>query len=324
MAELYTLHRLTLEKDGVPLFAALAEALSGLSRHQARQTVTAGLVKIDGASVLEPKHELHGRVKVEVDLRHGFKRALHARIHAQGVATDKPFTIVYEDAQLVVVNKSPGILSAPMHRPGKGEPERGHVPELLRRAFRKQGRPIKFIGVVHRLDQDTSGCLCFALTHEAQRLLSAQFATHAASRIYRCQVMRAPLKDQDTISGNLGRGRDGRRALVENDEPGKEAITHFRVLKRFARGAELEVRLETGRTHQIRVSLAAIGCPVYGDRVYAATNPRRAALETIAIKAPRLMLHAHTLELDHPSTGKRLSIVAPLPEVFAEFAKSLQ
>jgi RluA family pseudouridine synthase len=327
MAELYSLHRLKVTAPDEPLFAALAKAISGLSRHQARMAVTAGLVKVAGETVHEPKLVLGaGETRLECDLRHGVKAAFKARVHEVMPPTEKPFTILYEDHELVVVDKMPGVISAPTHKPGQDKPDRGHVPELLRRVFHRQGRDVGFIGVVHRLDKDTSGCLCFALTREAQRLIAAQFSSHAASRTYRCFVARGPRRDQDTISGNLGRGSDGRRAMVEDEEPGKESITRFRVLRRFNRdhrdlGAELEVELETGRTHQIRVSLDAIGCPVYGDRVYG----QRLRLDRNAAmpRPPRLMLHAHKLALDHPITGKRLEVVAPLPAAFAEFAKQL-
>jgi 23S rRNA pseudouridine1911/1915/1917 synthase len=325
MPELYTLHRLSLAAPGESLFAALSTALPGLSRHLARQAVTAGLVRVDGAVVLQPKQALPaGTARIECDLRHGIKAPLRARIHDAIPPAEKPFTIVYEDRSLVVVNKAFGVLSAPQHQAGSMEPpERGHVPELLRRAFRKQGKDPRFIGVVHRLDKDTSGCLCFALSRESQRLIAAQFASHAAGRTYRCLVTRAPRKDEDTIIGTIGRDQDGRRALVDDDDPGKQTITHFRVLHRLRLGAELEVRLETGRTHQIRVSLAAIGCPVYGDRVYG-LRIRPARDLPPPPKAPRLMLHAHVLSLDHPITGARIEAVSPIPPAFADFAKLLR
>ncbi len=325
MAELYSLHRLSVAAAGEPLFATLAMAIPGLSRHRAREAVSAGLVKVEGATVIEPKHALGvGPTRLECDLRHGIKAPLRARLHAEVAPATKPFGVVYEDSSLVVVDKAVGVISAPVHKAGEiGAPERGHVPELLRRMYRKQGRELRFIGVVHRLDKETSGCLCFALTREAQRLIAVQFASHAAARTYRCFVTKAPRKDQDTIVGNIGRDAHGRRALVEDDEPGKESITHFRVLHRYARGAELEVRLETGRTHQIRVSLSAIGCPIYGDHLYLSHRPKTRD-ETPPPKAPRLMLHAHVLELDHPVTGERLKVVAPIPPAFGEFAKLLK
>ncbi len=333
MTELYALHRIALPANAGPLFEAVSAALSGLSRRQARETVSAGLVKVDGLTVLEPKHALPDhKVRIEVDLRHGIKAPLRARIHAEVAPSVKPFTILHEDSSVIVLNKASGIVSAPTHKPGSralGAVERGHVPELLRRAFRKQGRDLKFIGVVHRLDKDTSGCLCFALTREAQRLLSIQFSSHAAARTYRCYTKRSPREDADTIRAALGHGEDGKRAVVDDDEPGKESVTHFKVLRRFAqagidRGAELEVDLETGRTHQIRVTLGSIGCPVYGDRVYGERMRTRLDEEAKPPpKAPRLMLHAHRLALDHPLTGERLVVTAPLPPDFVDFAKLL-
>jgi 23S rRNA pseudouridine1911/1915/1917 synthase len=340
MAELYSLHRLTLAAPGEPLFAALATAIPGLSRHKARLAITAGLVKVNGSQVVEPKFALGAATKVEVDLRHGIKAAFIARVHDNAVPTQKPFNIIHQDSQVVVVDKAVGVVSAPTMKPGIGKPERGHVPELLRRVYRKRGQDLRFIGVVHRLDKETSGCLAFALTREAQRLLAAQFASHAAARTYRCLTVRTPRKPEDTLRGVMGRRLDGRRTLVkaspntdhdgdeDADVDGKEMITHFRVLRSFTgkdgrdMGAELEVRLETGRTHQIRISLAAIGCPVYGDYVYGLTG--RAAKDAPMIpKAPRMMLHAHVLAFDHPSSGDRIEVTAPIPAVFDEFASQL-
>jgi 23S rRNA pseudouridine1911/1915/1917 synthase len=348
MAELYSLHRLTIAAQGEPLFAALADAIPGLSRHKARLAISAGLVKVGGTTVVEPKHPLGAASKVECDLRHGIKAAFRAKVHDNVAPNAKPFDIIYQDTHVVVVDKAVGVVSAPTHKPGMGTPERGHVPELLRRVYRKRGEDLRFIGVVHRLDKETSGCLAVALSREAQRLLSTQFASHSAARTYRCLTVRTPRKAEDTLRGMLGRRLDGRRTLVkgapaprdgegdEDDEAGqsdhtdgKEMVTHFRVLRSFKDkdgrdlGAELEVRLETGRTHQIRISLAAIGCPVYGDHVYGLTG-RAAKDAPLTPKAPRMMLHAHLLAFDHPLSGERIEVSAPVPAVFDEFARQLR
>jgi 23S rRNA pseudouridine1911/1915/1917 synthase len=355
MAELYSLHRLTIAANGEALFAALASAIPGLSRHKARLAISAGLVKVGGTTVIEPKHPLTAPSKIECDLRHGIKSAFRAKVHDNAVPNAKPFDIIYQDSQVVVVDKAAGVVSAPTHKPGMGTPERGHVPELLRRVYRKRGQDLRFIGVVHRLDKETSGCLAIALTREAQRLLATQFASHSAARTYRCLTVRTPRKQEDTLRGELGRRLDGRRTLVksvpvraprdgdvdgddENSDGtdggreadgGKEMVTHFRVLRSFKDkdgrdlGAELEVRLETGRTHQIRISLAAIGCPVYGDYVYGLTG-RAAKDAPLTPKAPRMMLHAHLLAFDHPSSGDRIEVHAPIPAVFDEFARQLR
>ena len=320
MAEIYSLHRLKLAPDGQPLFAAIAAAIPGLSRVKAREAIMGGLVKVSGRVVTEAKTILDDAHAVEVDLRHGVKTALRARIHNDVAVPTQPFTIVHVDSDVLIVNKSPGIVSAPQGGRGLAEkPERGHLPELVRRAFRRQGRELEFLGVVHRLDKETSGCLIFGLTRDAQRSLSAQFAEHAAGRTYRAITMGQPRKDSDTLTGKLGRGDDGKRAVVEDDEDGKEAVTHFTVRQRVAQGAELDVTLETGRTHQIRVMLSDIACPIYGDHVYG-WKPRPGQ---VIPRSPRLMLHAWKLAFDHPRTGKRVEVEAPIPESFSEFLQVL-
>ncbi|MBA3684551.1 MAG: RluA family pseudouridine synthase [Planctomycetes bacterium] len=321
MTELYSLHRVTLTAAGEPLFAALAAAIPGMSRHLAREAVMAGLVSIAGKVIAEPKHPLpDAAVNVACDLSHGVRKTLLAQKHGAGAeAIAKPFTILHEDSDIIVVDKAAGVLSAPTVAG-----EHGHVPELLRAFWRKQGRRAGYIGLIHRLDRETSGCLCFAMTREAQRLMSVQFASHSAWRTYRCLVSGQMREDRLTLSGKIGRGQDGRRAIVNDEELGKEAVTHVAVLRRFGLGAELEARLETGRTHQIRVQLADLGCPVWGDRVYGKRIEQRARRSPKPLPKPtRMMLHATLLEFDHPSSGKRLRIEAPLPPVFGEFAKML-
>jgi 23S rRNA pseudouridine1911/1915/1917 synthase len=317
---LHSLHRLTLHKPGEHLFAALAEALPGLSRSQARQAVMAGLVSLDGVPCAEAKTVLGDRARVTVDLRHGIRRILNARLKGDGAPAGKPFTILYEDQYLIVVDKAAGVLSAPLPSKGTGEKTtREHLPNFIRRALTKRGREVGYLGIVHRLDKETSGCIVFALTREAQRLLSEQFAGHAAGRAYRAIVYGGPRNDQDELHQRIGRGEDGRRAMID-DGPGKDTVTRFRVLKRHAKGTELDIELETGRTHQIRVAFADIGCPVAGDRVYG-RRPRKD--EVPPPRAPRLMLHAHRLVFDHPVTGRRIEVEAPVPREFADFTPAL-
>jgi 23S rRNA pseudouridine1911/1915/1917 synthase len=309
---LLNLHRLASPLEG-PLFAALSAGIAGFSRHQARRAILAGLVTVGGETVTAPNHPVVVDAALVCDLRHGVRGAFLRRRHGVPVRSEDAFRVVHADRQLVVVDKAPGVLSAPTHGRGQGEVERGHVPELLRRSFRRQGRELDYIGIVHRLDRDTSGCLCFALSRQAQQLLQRQFAGTAAGRIYRCLVLGQPPQDAGVIAGVMRRGNDGRRTLAE-EGPGKEAETRYRVLARGEHGAELEVELGTGRTHQIRVALAGIGCPVFGDRVYA---------RTLRARAPRLMLHAARLELDHPADGRRFIAEAPLPAEYAAFAALL-
>jgi len=308
MSELYALHDITVDGGGQPLFAALAAAIPELGRRQARQAILAGLVQSRGKVLREPNFPVATRTLLRVDLRQGVRAVRKAQdAGSAGGSIDKPFTILHEDAHVLVVDKAAGVLSAPTP-----EQDHGYVAEHLRTLWRARGRTTPFIGQIHRLDQETSGCLCFAMARASQRVLAAQFAGDAAGRTYRCLVAGSPRADSGTESNRLGRGDDGRRTVVEDDEPGRDAVTHWKVMQRYGTCSELEVRLETGRTHQIRVHLAAIGHPVLGDRLYGRRIPSSAP------RVPRLMLHAWKLELDHPRSGERLSVTAPMPPVFAE------
>lgn len=318
--DLHCLHELRVPPGTQPLYAVLSDLLPGLGRRKARSAIMAGLVHVDGNLAEDSKAVAPVDASLRIDLRQGIPARGALGRHAQtpaGPAPARPFTLLYQDEHLAIIDKASGISAAPT---GRGE--HGHVLELLREHWRREGRRPRFLGQVHRLDTPTSGCLVVALNRHAQRILGEQFSTHVAERRYRCLVAGAPRRDRDSLRGKLGRHRDGRRGVVEENAPGAEAITHFGVLRRHARGCELDCQLETGRTHQIRVHLAAIGCPVLGDRVY---GPRdgRLADGCLVPPAPRLMLHAWTISLDHPRSGERLVVEAPLPACFAEVAATL-
>lgn len=304
--DILRLHRVPLSPAGAPLHEALAAAVPGMSRQQARRALRAGLVKLGGVQVIDFKGSVPAEgVMAEIDLRQGLRTAwVRARHGVAPAATE--LGILHLDGDLCVINKPAGVNSVP---PPDSVKPTGHVGDLLRKQLRRMGREAVYLGIVHRLDRDTSGCLVVALTREGHRILGAQFAGEAAMRTYRCVVAGQPQRDSDEIRGRQGRGADGRRALVGDEAPGVEAVTRYRVVRRLARGAELEVELGTGRTHQVRVALASIGCPVLGDPVYAKGHP--------AARAPRLMLHAWALEIDHPRTGARLRIECPPPEAYA-------
>lgn len=304
------------------LFAHLAEAIPGLSRHKARMAVSAGLVRVAGEPCLEPTAAVSRGTAVTCDLRHGIPAKPH--LAADRLADEHHrqhrVTILHQDDHLVVVDKAPGMLAAPSQRG-----ERGHVPEHLRRLLRRRGDDAGFIGIVHRIDKETSGCLVFARTAAARSLLAEQFASHAAERTYRALVAGGPRQDEDVLAGRIGRANDGRRAVVDDEETGKSARTRFRVVQRFPAATELELRLETGRTHQVRVHLADIGCPVIGDPVYGLRRASRGRhVGQDLPKAPRMMLHAASLALDHPADGRRLVVEAPLPEIWQRYRAGLE
>lgn len=313
MSELYSLHQCSLQAPEQPLHAVLADAITGLSRQKARQAIVAGLVSVDGSLQTSPTWKLGDEaVDVVLDLRHGLKNRQQQAPH------EKPFSILFEDTDVCVIDKAAGILSAPSN-----SDDHGHIPELLRRYWRSQQQNPGYIGVVHRIDQATSGCLVLAKNKQAQQILSQQFHSHAAERQYYCLSLGQPRQDSDTLDAPIGRGHDGRRAAVDEGDSGKSAITHFTIRQRIGNiASELDVRLETGRTHQIRVHLAGIGCPVFGDEVYAKAARERGRLKGMP-RAPRLMLHAGQIAFDHPRTGERISVTAPEPSLYTAFRKQL-
>ena len=212
-----------------------------------------------------------------------------------------PLDIVLEDADLLVVNKPAGLT---VH-PAPGHPSGTLVNALLSAVRDLAGiggelRP----GIVHRLDKDTSGLLVVAKSDAAHRVLAAQFKAHTAQRTYLAVVRGRVRRDEGTIAAALGR-HPVRRTRIAVVARGRPAVTHYTVLERFRNATLLACRLETGRTHQIRVHLAHAGHPLLGDPVYG-----RARAPEIARQA----LHAARLEFTHPRTGRRVTCTAPVPD----------
>ena len=308
-------HSLVADQENEPLFEFLARSIPGLSRAKARQVVMGGLVKIQGHRQEEAKTQLLVGHRVQCDLSQGVKGG---RIRRLGGALEaKPFTVIHQDSAILIVSKSAGVLSAPTF-----EGERDTLPSLIRRLLHRGGNDIPSLHLIHRLDQLASGCIAFALDKQSQVILSRQMSGQGADRVYHAVVHGSPRQDSDRLSGFIGRGDDGRRSMVEEEGDGIPAALSFKVLERHALTSLLEVTLETGRTHQIRVQLAAIGCPLVGDPVYClraskselrAEDPRQKTL-----RSSRLMLHAVNLSFDHPRTGERMSFRDGHPPSFHE------
>jgi 23S rRNA pseudouridine1911/1915/1917 synthase len=216
---------------------------------------------------------------------------------------DVPLSVLYEDEAIAVIDKPPGMV---VH-PGSGVRTGTLANALLHRyppirGVGEEDRP----GIVHRLDKDTSGAIVVALTPASQLELKRQFKAREVKKIYLALVVGRPSREEGSFDWPIGRHhRDGGRMSVKSDKP-RTAITEFRVLRTFGEFSLLEVRPLTGRTHQIRVHLAAAGHPVAGDRRYG--SPKRSGF-----RFPRLFLHAHRLSFRHPSTGALLSFTSPLP-----------
>ncbi len=284
---------------GLRLDTALARRL-GESRAAAQRLIESGAVTIDG----------HRAAKGQVLL--GEERVAYEPPQpapATLTAEDVPFTLVYEDETLLVVDKPAGVVVHPAPGHEHGTLVQGLLPHGI--AGGHESRP----GVVHRLDRDTSGLLIVARTPEAYRRLVAQMARREIARRYVALLAGALPQDEGTIDAPLGRHvRDRKRISIHTTRP-RRAVTHFTVRRRLAGYTLVDVRLETGRTHQIRVHFAALGFPVAGDATYG-PPVRPAGLE-------RQFLHAAHLEFAHPQTGAPLSFDAPLPADLAGFLSGL-
>jgi 23S rRNA pseudouridine1911/1915/1917 synthase len=258
------------------------------SRALAERVLAAGEVRVDGAA-REKSHRLSGGEEIEFEPPEHAARAL--------VAEEMPLRIAYEDEHLLVVDKPAGLV---VH-PGAGHASGTLVQGLLDRGL--TGGDPERPGIVHRLDRDTSGLLVVSRTQEAYDGLQALVRRHALEREYLALVRGRPRSRRGRVEAPIGRDRrDPTRMSVDTRSP-KAAVTHFEVLELLPAHAFLKVRLETGRTHQIRVHLAAIGLPVAGDRTYGV--PER-GLE-------RQFLHAAGLAFPHPVTGARVEARSPLP-----------
>ena len=284
-----------------------------LSWRQIRDAIEKGQVTIDGRVQRDPGLDVYGDATIDLNLN----RPAQSRARAS-------FDILYEDDEIIVLNKPAGLLSIP------SSPDAGSSEDTVLRRVReyiafKLGHK-SYVGMLHRLDRDTSGSLAVALSKEAHAAGRELFKEHRFERHYLALVQGIPEPASGTIHARISSGyRDGRRKLVDEDKSGLDATTDYRVRERLKNAALLELRLHTGRQHQIRLHLEKLGHPLIGERVYAAgeapasgrTGARR------AMPAKRNMLHAWTLAFPHPLTGKRIAVEAPLPADFLGTMKRL-
>ena len=289
------------ESKNQRLDAFLASSLDGLTRSQATRLIESGEVAVNGRAVSK-SYKLAGGEDVAVTLPEPEP--------VEAVPQDIPLDVVYEDADVIVVNKPSGMV---VH-PAPGHPDGTLVNALLYHcAGTLSGiggalRP----GIVHRIDRDTSGLIIAAKNDAAHQYLSAQLADHTLARTYECIVVGALREDRGTVNAPIARHPTDRKrmAVVAG---GREAVTHWEVIARYPGYTHVRCRLETGRTHQIRVHMAYIGHPILGDTVYGAKK-----------EVPGLTgqcLHAVGLRFLHPRTHEVMELSCPLPE---EFTRMLQ
>lgn len=282
---------------------ALAEA-SGLSRERIKALIGKGRVLIEGRAANSPSARAAGGARFSIHL---------PTADPQTLPQDIPLAVVHEDDDLIVVDKPAGMV---VH-PAAGNPDGTLVNALLHHCHGRLAgiggatRP----GIVHRIDKDTSGLLVAAKTDAAHEGLARQFADHSLERAYLAVVNGHPLPAAGTVSGLIGRSAANRKkmaVLPKDSSRGKYAVTHYSTHRLLDGCALVECRLETGRTHQVRVHMSSIGHPLVGDPVYGRANPQiRSLLKRLGFA--RQALHAAILGFIHPMTGEKLRFSSEMP-----------
>lgn len=282
--------------------------LPRLSRSRIRSLIESGQVTVAGKH-LTPHTRVAAGMQAKVHVPPPRKTDL--------VAQDIPLNIIHEDSSIIVVNKRDGMV---VH------PAAGHDSGTLVNALLHHCRDLAGVGgelrpgIVHRLDKDTSGVMVAAKNERAMERLAAGFKLGEVRKDYTALVHGIPDPKAGTIETLVGRSRHDRKKMSTHPASGRVAVTHYEVTQVFLSSCLVHARIETGRTHQIRVHMAHIGHPVVGDRQYCA--PKRERLS--GVTAPRQMLHATRLAFSHPETGRQVDFEAPLPDDMAELLSALR
>ena len=305
------------DKAGARLDKVLAEALADLSRTRLKGLIQDGHVTFggcscgDGVALTDPAYKVQEGQSFRVTVPEATPLELEAQ--------DIPLDVVFEDDDLIVIDKPAGLV---VH-PAAGNPDRTLVNALLAHCggslsgIGGVGRP----GIVHRLDKDTSGLMVVAKTDLAHKGLSEQFAAHTLERAYKAVVWGIPSPPAGEIEGNIGRSPTNRKKMAVLSRGGKPALTRYKVLKTFGtRAALIECRLATGRTHQIRVHMTSHGHPLIGDPVYGGGRNRTRGLpeniRTAVASLGRQALHAFVIGFNHPRTGDWVRFEGEIPKDF--------
>ena len=295
---------LTADREGERLDAFLARSVPGLTRSAAQKLLEDGAVTLSGRPGKKNDRTAAG---MEVSLTLPQPEPLDV------LPQNIPLDVVYEDDDVIVVNKPVGMV---VH-PAPGHPDGTLVNALLYHC----GSSLSGIngvlrpGIVHRIDRDTSGLIIAAKNDRAHLALAAQLQDHTLARVYEAVAVGNLKKDSGTVDAPIGRHPVDRKKMAVDRKNGRPAVTHWSVLARYPGYTRIECRLETGRTHQIRVHMASIGHPLLGDVVYGNKKP----FPGLAGQC----LHAKRLRFLHPSTGEPVEVECPLPQWFTDVLKKI-
>lgn len=285
---------------GTRLDKLLAGSFPDLSRSRIQSLIKSGMVTVDGRTAKQSACVSAGAA-VEINI----PAPEPAALKAEAIRLD----VLYEDRDIAVLNKPAGMV---VH-PAPGHDTGTLVNALLSRYTRLGGgegiggelRP----GIVHRLDRDTSGVMIIARNDAAMRSLGVQFRDRTVEKEYLALVWGRPPRAKGVIKTGFGRSGANRKKMAVRDDSGRQAVSRYEVVRALGGASLLRVRIETGRTHQIRVHMAHMGCPVAGDAVYGSGRKQMNRQAGIA----RQMLHAERLSFNHPRSGRRMELTAPLP-----------
>lgn len=292
------------DKKGTRLDVVLSLVIEEASRSHLQKLIDIGRVEVNG--------EIGTSKKYKVKTGDSIKVTIPEPVHLNVMPEDIPIDIVYEDEDVLVVNKPKGMV---VH------PAAGNYTGTLVNAILYHCKTLSSIngvirpGIVHRIDKDTSGLLMIAKNDMAHHGLAEQLAAHSITRAYRAVVYHNFQDDKGTIEAPIGRDPKNRLKMAVTKLNSKEAVTHYKVLQRFGSFTYIEARLETGRTHQIRVHMAYINHPLLGDMVY---GPKK-----VVLGVESQMLHAKLLGFRHPKTGEYMEFESPLPQEFVNVIKKL-
>ena len=296
---------LTADREGERLDAFLARSVPHLTRSAAQRLLERGAVTLRGRAA---------KKNDKTRLGDSFTVCLPEPQPVDLVPQNIPLDVIYEDDDVIVVNKPVGLV---VH-PAPGHPDGTLVNALLYHCgtslsgINGELRP----GIVHRIDRDTSGLIVAAKNDRAHLALAAQLQDHSLARVYEAVAVGGFREDCGTVDAPIGRHPVDRKKMAVDRKNGREAVTHWSVLARYPGYTHVECRLETGRTHQIRVHLASIGHPLLGDTVYGSKKPWPGLAGQC--------LHARRLRFVHPSTGEPLELECPLPDWFRDVLEKLE